>query len=60
MKFDGNFVIQIYDKYKRGMNRYICDNIYINLYKKNIRSDYQFYKFISNKVNEILEAKDEI
>ncbi len=60
MKFDGNFVIQIYNKYVRGMHRYLCDDIYINLYKENIRTDYQFYKFIEKIVEKILEEKGEI
>lgn len=55
MKFDGKFVIQIYDIYKRGMHRYVCDDIYIDLYKEKIRTDYQFYKFLNSLIDKYVK-----
>lgn len=59
-KITHDYTLQIYDRTKTGYEKYMCKDINFNLINENISSDYQLYKFILKKVNEILEAKDEI
>ena len=52
-KFDGNFVYQIIDKNKTGYEKYPIKDVYFNLEKENITSDYQLYKYINKKISKI-------
>jgi len=54
-----NYTLQIIDRTKSGYQKYMCKDIEFNLIKENIKSDFQLYKFISKKINDVLEAKDE-
>ena len=56
-KIDYNFNLQIYDKTISGPKKYLCKDIEFNLLNENIYSDYQLYKFISKKLNHILEVE---
>lgn len=54
-----NYTLQILDRTKSGYEKYMCKDIEFNLIDENIKSDFQLYKFISKKVNEVLEEKNE-
>ncbi len=49
-----NYTLQIFDRTKSGYAKYLCKDIEFNLIKENIRSDFQLYKFINKKINEVL------
>lgn len=53
-KIDHNYTLQIFDRTKAGYEKYVCKDIEFNLIKENIKSDYQLYKFINKKINEVL------
>lgn len=53
-KIDHNYTLQIFDRTKSGYEKYLCKDIEFNLIKENIKSDYQLYKFINRKINEVL------
>lgn len=53
-KIDHNYTLQIFDRTKSGHEKYICKDIDFNLIQENIRSDYQLYKFINRKINEVV------
>lgn len=59
-KITHEYTLQIYDRTKSGYEKYICKEINFNLINENIRTDYQLYKFITKKINKVLEIKDEI
>ena len=54
-KIEHNYTLQIFDRTKTGYEKYLCKDIDFNLLKENIRSDYQLYKFISKKINEVVK-----
>lgn len=54
-KIDHNYTLQIFDRTKSGYEKYLCKDINFNLIEENIRSDYQLYKFINKKINEVIK-----
>lgn len=48
-----DFLLQIIDSTKSGFEKYMCKDISFNLINENIRSDYQLYKFINRKIEEL-------
>lgn len=56
-KITHDYTLQIFDRKKSGYEKYVCKDIQFNLIKENIKSDYQLYKFINKKINEVI--KDE-
>lgn len=54
-KIEHNYTLQIFDRTKSGYEKYLCEDINFNLIKENIRSDYQLYKFINKKINEVIK-----
>lgn len=59
MKIDNNFSLQIIDKTKAGTKKYLCRDIYFNLMTERIYSDFQLYKFVNKKIEEVLEVTNE-
>ena len=53
-KISHNYTLQIFDRTKSGYEKYLCKDINFNLIEENIRSDYQLYKFINKKINEVI------
>lgn len=51
---DHNYTLQIFDRTKSGYDKYLCKDIEFNLVNENIKSDFQLYKFINKKINEVL------
>ena len=54
-KIEHNYTLQIFDRTKTNYEKYLCKDIEFNLIKENIKSDYQLYKFINKKINEVLK-----
>lgn len=50
-----DFTLQIIDTTKEGYEKYVCDDITFNLDTENIYTDFQMYKFINKKLNEVLK-----
>lgn len=53
-KIDHNYTLQIFDRTKSGYAKYLCKDINFNLVEENIKSDYQLYKFINKKIEEVI------
>lgn len=53
-KITHDYNLQIYDRTVSGFKKYKCKDIDFNLIDKNIFSDYQLYKYINNKLKEVL------
>lgn len=53
-KIKNDYTLQIINRMKTGYKKYMCKDIEFNLIQENIFSDYQLYKFINNKINEVL------
>ena len=49
-----NYTLQIINRTKIGYEKYMCKDIEFNLIQENIFSDFQLYKFINKKINEII------
>ena len=52
-----NYTLQIFDRTLSGYEKYICKDISFNLIDENINSDYQLYKFINSKLNDLLKEE---
>ena len=50
-----DFVLQIIDTTKSGYEKYACNDIKFNLDEEKIYTDFQMYKFINKKLEEVLE-----
>lgn len=55
-KIDHNYTLQIFDRTKSGCKKYLCKDINFNLIQENITSDYQLYKFINRKIQEVIKC----
>lgn len=53
-KLTHQYTLQIFDRTKSGYEKYVCKDITFNLLDENIKSDYQLYKFINNKISEVV------
>lgn len=54
-----NYNLQIYDSTISGYQKYKCKDIEFNLIQENIFSDYQLYKFINKKIQEVLGGTED-
>lgn len=50
-----DFILQIIDTSKSGYEKYVCNDIKFNLDEEKIYTDFQMYKFINKKLEEVLE-----
>lgn len=49
-----DFILQIIDTTKDGYKKYLCSDIRFNIDEENIFSDFQMYKLINKKIQEVL------
>lgn len=56
-KITHNYTLQIFDRTKSGYEKYLCKDIEFNLINENIKTDYQLYKFICEKLRGVLSER---
>ena len=49
-----DYNLQIFNSNILGSQKYLCKDIEFNLIEENILSDYQLYKFVNKKIQEVL------
>lgn len=49
-----DFTLQIIDTTKQGYEKYVCNDITFNLDTEKIYTDFQMYKWLNKKINEVL------
>lgn len=51
------YTLQIIDRTLSGFEKYVCKDINFSLVEESIKSDYQLYKFINDKIATTLKNK---
>ena len=57
INFNPNFIMQILDTSKTGYEKYVCPDIEFNLIDKDIKTDYQLYKFVNNLIGKYIDKE---
>ncbi len=56
-KITHDYTLQIFDRTKSGYEKYLCNDIEFNLINENIKTDYQLYKFICERIGDVLSER---